>query len=787
MSRVKRKNGLLLVVGFAVLLCAAYLVGGCVHTDQPPLAVAPVPPPAVPPAAVIQAQQAPQREEASPSIPVEHVTAEAPRIEGIVYDLLGTAVEGAVVRAALGEGASAHVTQESVEVSSGADGRFSLALPGYGLYGLSASGEAGMTFQRERVSVTQPLLQVTLVLRPAKRLCGVVLSGSRPVAGAVLKAAKLDGQPLKKAENATLTAATNGAGEFCFAGLPMGDWQFQVTAEGYASLLSDPIATGTERATIQLRPGAVVSGLVLDAETQQPVGDILVTAAPENAEAGIQEAVSQEDGRFSFASLAPGTVTFGIRDARYVLPEGTSPVSIPPAGIQNLKLHVREGGRILGTVVDADTSAALANIAVAARAHGVAGAPVRESISLEDGSFEIIGLSQNNYEVAVSRGKSGMVGVEAVPVSVQLEAGQVLAGVTLAVHLGACVSGRVVRKDGSPAPGAQINLQLGGMVGFQSNCNAAGEFFFAGVPEQEVTVQAHDQAYASALSGPHKLTGAGLRDLVLTLDEPADGMLSGGVVDERGRPLRVALVARHENHSAIRSFETGADGQFLLSGLPAGAWQLSARVGDVNPRDLLQVQLSPSQTIRNLRLVYSTGELQTISGRVVSWEGKPVKAQVGVSEEIDVGDGNVATGFIGGAATDTGGSYEVRGLNAGNYQLSVKADGFASAQRAGVAAGSTGVDFELQPELMLQGHVTDEQGKPLTFFEIGLAYPREKPLEEINFHQISDSAGFFSIPMEDSFHYAWVRSPGYQTTQFTVGRMGVDFEGEQSFALPRQP
>jgi len=112
---------------------------------------------------------------------------------------------------------------------------------------------------------------------------------------------------------------------------------------------------------------------------------------------------------------------------------------------------------------------------------------------------------------------------------------------------------------------------------------------------------------------------------------------------------------------------------------------------------------------------------QTIAGRVQTSDGAPVEgAQVSAVPEAARGRRDRADidGLtFGGALSGPDGTFEVRNLEAGKYQMAARKEGFAASMQLDepvmASTGDSSVSLVLKSEGKIRGRVVDVDGKPV--------------------------------------------------------------------------
>jgi Carboxypeptidase regulatory-like domain len=167
----------------------------------------------------------------------------------------------------------------------------------------------------------------------------------------------------------------------------------------------------------------------------------------------------------------------------------------------------------------------------------------------------------------------------------------------------------------------------------------------------------------------------------------------GGTIvtdDSDARPLRrVRVAAATADRQVTRSAVTDDSGRFVMTGLPAGRYLLTAAkpgyasysYGATRPnRPGTAVVLGEGQRLTGLTLRMARGAV--ISGQLVDQNGDPFAgAQVYAMRNVFVGTGQRQLVPAGSSLTDDRGHYRIWGLAAGDYVISANAGFGAAAMR----------------------------------------------------------------------------------------------------------
>jgi hypothetical protein len=386
-------------------------------------------------------------------------------IRGVVQDLSGGAVEGAIVSAGgLFQGTGMAFT------TSGPDGEFSLwVAPGTPQVFARAEGYAPGSDRG-----AAPGHAFELYLTPEAVLVGkVVRAGDgSPVEGARVTAHR--GDAMFGGGN---TAITDASGQFRISQLSPGAYKPGVEGDDVFGMGAEQVVLGLGETSAPIVIEAHAATTVEGAVVVSPGGGscrrgevTLRPAAGEREPRGEIEA----DGRVRVRGVLPGTYAVKVRCEGFVAAESYAPVVVEDKPLAGLRWEVAPGQAIRGVVVTAKGEPA-PGVRVAPRIKAEPGkAPPRGSgPAMADtdarGRFELTGLVPGDYEL---RGGSNQ------PLEVTLPEGQDLDGVRIELPATGELRGEVRDVHGNPVARAQVSLQAPGQR--SSAMTAADGSFHAG-------------------------------------------------------------------------------------------------------------------------------------------------------------------------------------------------------------------------------------------------------------------------------------------------------------------
>ncbi len=398
------------------------------------------------------------------------------------------------------------------EGETDADGRirFEKIPAGDGL--LSASGYAYVPGEQHYTLEPATELAQAIALDP-------VTVGT--VDGVILSAA--DRQPLAEAK-VTIgdrTVQTDADGRFQVADISAGDVNVAAGKAVFESASTSTTVIAAEAVSVELLLEPItygaVSGVIVDALTSEPIADAVVAVKGQNTK-------TDSTGRFSFERVDAGDVLLTANKRVYEQVE--DPFELEPAGSMERRIALPPitWGDIAGQVVDADTGAPLADVAVSLGTTSVrTDAEGRFGPNRVDAGPLNVAARKTSYESG--GGNVDVAPDEVTETIVRLEP----------IRIGTVVGKVVDAKTGETVNGARVRL------GRQSlETGADGSFRFEEVSTGSVGVAVRHADYGDgAASGD--LDGGATLELLVRVDlrredvtELEAGLASGGTIDLYG-------------------------------------------------------------------------------------------------------------------------------------------------------------------------------------------------------------------------------------------------------------
>ncbi len=537
-------------------------------------------------------------------------------LHGYVVDAAGAPVPGASLRAVrrpwrdagLRPGWDRQWDEEPGPIATTAtDGAFSMRLRRGGSVDVhvGASGFASRTVAQFSAGE-----HVTIVLgRGVSLLVSVRDEAGRPVAGAAAHVIAWGGG--YDTDVVRADGVTDENGTCAIAALP-GNLRVQVFAshEAFAPVEGSWVtlpASGEATSSIVLAAGREVLGVVASAADGRALADAEIVTSP------VSSARALADGTFRIRVPA-AQPRFAVRAPRHV----TEFVDAKERAFVEVRL--RTAAVIRGRVVGADGSA-VPGACVFADLEGAD----PSARTARDGRFELDGVPVGaSFSLALHARGHGRLAVDAlVPPEGVLDMGDV------ALPPSRTIAGRVLDREGRPAPRVEVSILLAGgsppVLRFLQRVRTddLGRFRFPDLSPAKWHVAAR-RSRADEVAQVVELTAdADVLDLVLT--DAITGTFTARVRDERGVAVVGAVVIVCSAKAQAR-IVTDASGVAVseLSGPLASAWVDSATV---DGRALRRV--GATQDLHGAsEAEFVVREMAWIAGRVTGPDGKPVVGEV---------------------------------------------------------------------------------------------------------------------------------------------------------------
>ncbi len=675
-----------------------------------------------------------------------------PKSEEKVTLRRGGAIRGSVVDAGGKPAAGAVASIEELAVETDAGGNFRLSGVPAGTHALQAIWKEDFAAHKENVRVKKgEEIEVPLKLSRAAAISGMVIDeGTRKViAGARVSASAAPAFPFAGGRGQR-SARTDAQGRFRLRGLAPRPYVVEGSKEGYLSASIAGVTAGTAApgtAHLALPRAASISGRVVD-EKGQAVTGARVRITREMGMRGIlrgsfnpasffggQGVLTGPDGSFRLRQLAAAR-NLALEAAKTGYATARKPGVWLKAGeaVRDVSLVLRKGLEARGRVVDSQGQPiAGAEIRVGQKEAGLGGGRVQmrllgmdrekpDALTGADGSFDLKGLEEGEYTVAVSRDGFSRKTVPGLEVKATGE--NVWPPITLSPGL--AITGFVRDSKGQPIPGAQIfafSLGEGGRPQ-NSSSDAEGRFRLDGLAaDRSIMLNVSAEGYAAQQKNVTPPGG----ELIIVLKSA--GTLRGRVEDaDTKRPVTDFTISRSAGRGGgfnfivnlggrggDRSFQS-EDGTFELTDVPAGKWTVKASATGYRSADISGIEVGEAETKDGILLSLKKGGV--LAGRVldprkgtgvpnasVSWQASGGDGPGGMVVFARLTGGNTAT------TTDADGRFHFDGLPQGKVTVSASHADFLEASKEVDLDKEPSVDITLGTGGGISGTVVGKDGR----------------------------------------------------------------------------
>lgn len=661
------------------------------------------------------------------------------------------------------------------------EGRFHLQGIPLGVMGVTAwrtsaeesAGVGSVLLTKERLKS-----ELSVELSPAGSIEGVV----RNADGAFVEGAQLylyrgkhPAAVFNTSSSTALRATTQSDGRFRLQHIPLDQWEIVVRAPGYATLLTEPVETGTKDAEFGLGLGASVRGTVVDRRSQESVSG-LVVALGSSIQRDRREARTDDMGGFEIEDVAEGEYRIFVRDEQRVaveaepfLVEGVAPVS-------GLRVVITDGGEVTGRVVDVDHDQGVSGIKVTAIPENLPDGVAREATTDSDGAYRVTGLVAGSYSLrrGTKDGYPHAQWSDRKSIDARLETE--ISEVNFTVKRGLSVRGRVVGPESNPMEGAQVFALTEDSMTWQTAMSKEdGSFVLYGFePNTTISVQARRAGYAYAFEDQHSIGEETTEGLELQLETGAS--IEGTVVDSVGNPaVGVQLDVRRipsQRMNQPSGLPTDDDGRFRIASLPAGTYEIrltEAGQQSWGSEPVATITLEEGEVLEDVDLTLESVGQGTIFGRVTDQDGEPIP---------DTWLNAYSAGREGSFSvrTDEDGNFELQGLaDDGKYSVNAHHNDYSTYQEAEVAVGT-----ELQIELQLRGRIEGfvvraDNGEPVVDFEVGVQLGTHNQIRgwmRHSFRKFHDEEGRFTLSGVDlGTNTVFAKADGFATLMHPVSEV----------------
>ena len=588
-----------------------------------------------------------------------------------------------------------------------------------------ASGYAPI---EEPVAATRSVVR-DFRLRPAARISGQIVERDtrRPVVGADVWLAPVS----TRVSTGHRHTRSDESGNFSFDDGDPGSYRV-VAKRGRLSGVGPAVnvveAQFVSSLEIAVDAMATLAGRVVDEKERGVEGAKVALWSPDAGSAWGLATVSRADGAFRIDGVPPGNYGVRAQSTESTMLFNTDPIRVGARDVEGVKVVVRRGASVVGTVVTA-------NETPVPDAEIQSDAPInnRQSVARRasgaDGSFRIPGLAAGKFVLLARHPEHGL-GRQEIVVA---EGREVPVKIRL-TDRGASVAGVVKRRDGAPVGGASVAVTGQGGATFYGSATTGpdGHFLIGGLPAGRYTVWARPRGGPSNISTSQErpdlkilVLAAGERRTVDLIAAVGDKTIRGRVVFADGKPASGATVVAN-SEEGDRSWKPDAimlgnaatvapDGHFVMEGLDDGLYRLWASRPGFPDTEVKEVIAGRADLVIRLRApAVVAGTVVTKAGEpvavyTITITGAPVAGENSARSSRRLEQGTLPPVRI----QDPSGAFVLEGLDAGDYELKVSSleRGVAS-QRVSLGMGErkAGVKVMLEPSARMTGRVAALEG-----------------------------------------------------------------------------
>lgn len=600
----------------------------------------------------------------------------------------------------------------------------------------------------------------------AALLAGGAITGT--VTDAATKAG-ISGIEVCASASITRCVLTGSGGEYKVSSLATGEYTVTYTAPAtstlnylYASDTGVKVTSGktTSGTNAALQAGGEITGTVTNASSKAGVKGIQVCVE-------YACATTESGGKYTLMRLATGSYKVSFSPPYYSASlnyvtqyyngvatwSEAAAVAVTAGSItSSINAALQEAGRITGTVTDATTKAAVANITVCTEG----GAVYRCALTASNGEYGIGHLLSGSYEIhfaapgygygyGVNRnyagqyynGKSTL--EEATPVSVT--EGSTSGGINAALTEGGKIAGTVTSATTKSAlSGASACVySLAGEYEGCAETNTSGEYAVVGLPSGEYKIYFYDANYAEQYYNGRATFGeadpvtvtAGRTTSAINAALVAGGTISGRVENAASKaPLEdveVCVLTTTGGYTGYCGY-SGSAGEYTIADIPAGEYKVEFAPDYYTSAFATQyyharASLAEAEVVTVASGATTSGidaeleELGKISGTVTS---ASTKAAVEGIEVCASGPSSEC------ADTNASGEYTILHLSTGSYTVTFYTGGtnyveqyyngkssYSEANSVAVTVGATttGINAALKEGGTISGTVTNAASK----------------------------------------------------------------------------
>ena len=622
-------------------------------------------------------------------------------------------------------------------VRSDAKGKFEMKLKP-GTYDLDFSRDG---YAARRVSsqvVEKDPLPISVVLDAGVEIQGrLVRSDGSGVPDARIQLVSLTvGRPAEP-------VITAGDGSFTISNLQPG--QVRVLAIKPEEMINEMrvVSAPSTDLLIELTPGGKISATVVDKSTKQPILDFDAGAQPGGGgqirmrTQSSKRPFHTDDGRFVLENIPVGQADLRVSAPGYV--EARFPaVKVEEGKVTQIEVQLETGVRLVGKVSDSSGSP-LASVSVGQdtsedsmmRGMGIRSPSNSHVMTDENGDYSVDSLepSEKNFTFR----KPGFITDIK---SVKLSGKETRLDVKLSK--GKTVTGMVVTESGAPVEGASVSARsaLQNANRTSARSDGSGTFQLEGLAPGRYTFSASKAGFVSGeLPDVDVESGAGQIRIRLS---------SGGVIYGRVQGLKpselstASVMAGGSGGGGLASARVDASGEFRIPAVAPGNVRVFASTNDQSGSRTSKSKNITVEAGGQVQVDLEFDQSTSIRGRVTR-EGKAVAEAL-----VTFAPTSARTETRSSGLTDSGGSYEITGLEDGPYDVRVFYMSRRSVfQTSHTVNGSGTFDIEIKSTAVRGTVVDSKSGEPIAEAVITLQKPDARG--GVGPGAVTDAAGVFEL------------------------------------------